>query len=73
MFHYRLKCVISNIVEAPQYVTWYLNSKVRMMMTMMMILYFTWYLNPKVRCHQANQWGFVRVYLDLATHVVQPA
>ena len=24
----RLKCVISNIVEAPQYVTWYLNSKV---------------------------------------------
>jgi len=23
----RLKCVISNIVEAPQYVTWYLNTK----------------------------------------------
>ena len=30
-------------------------------------------LNPKVRCQQANQWGFVRVYLDLATHVVEPA
>ena len=49
MFHYRLKCVISNIVEAPQYVTWYLNSKVRrMMMTLMMvmmILYFTWYIS----------------------------
>ena len=56
MSYYRLKCVISNIVEAPQYVTWYLNSKVRrVMMTMMMMLYFTWYLNPKVRCQQANQ------------------
>ena len=38
MSHYRLKCVISNIVEAPQYVTWYLNSKVQMMITMRMIL-----------------------------------